>query len=104
VLDHPRGNLSTGVETELVEETTSCSRCVRRVGVLIASALRRLNWEATCHARGNWKPLATRYCKLIGVEKDPLLALGLPVRFATHCNVLVRTDDALAVRLPLRMG
>jgi 23S rRNA (adenine-N6)-dimethyltransferase len=45
-------------------------------------------------------PLARRCRAVIAVEKDPLLAAGLQLRFATEPNVRVQAGDALAVRLP----
>ena len=45
-------------------------------------------------------PLARRCRAVVAVEKDPLLAAGLHLRFARAANVRVQTADALAVRLP----
>ncbi len=45
-------------------------------------------------------PLARRCRRVVAVEKDPLLARGLSMRFAEQPGVQVRWADALAVRLP----
>jgi 23S rRNA (adenine-N6)-dimethyltransferase len=44
--------------------------------------------------------LARRCRRVIAVEKDPLLAMALRLRFAEYGNVIVKADDALATRLP----
>jgi 23S rRNA (adenine-N6)-dimethyltransferase len=45
-------------------------------------------------------PLAERCRRVVAVEKDPLLAAGLRLRFAHQPQVRVQNDDALAIRLP----